>query len=284
MPPAPQPTVASLFDLPETVVATDFVVELAKGVEEAASTVAQYVITDDLLRALGDALRLVGRAVESKTSAGTYLHGSFGSGKSHFLAILSLLMSGSEVAWQRAELHPLRAEHPWIGQKRLLQLRLHMLGKESLEGAIFGAYLAAVRAELPGAPIPPLFADAPLFENARALLDSVGDGAFFARMNGPSGALDGWVLTIAQIRRNSIVARRPRRLRVRPRRGRTFMFAYLTRGFFVVDALAAGRVGSGSLRCRQDSPSILKVWQCWVKRSTSAPTQAAPGKMVPHSL
>ncbi len=192
MPPAPPPTVASLFDLPATVVATDFVVELAKGVEEAASTVGQYVVTEDLLRALGDALHLVGRAVGSKTSAGTYLHGSFGSGKSHFLAILSLLMSGSEIAWRRPELHPLRVSHPWIGEKRLLQLRLHMLGKDSLEGATFGAYLAAVRGEFPAAPIPALFADAPLFDNARGLLESVGDTAFFARMNGPSGALEGW--------------------------------------------------------------------------------------------
>ena len=29
---------------------------------------------------------------------------------------------------------------------------------------------------------------------------------------------------------------------------------------------------------------MSRTWQCWVKRSTRATTQAAPGKTVPQSL
>ena len=47
---------------------------------------------------------------------------------------------------------------------------------------------------------------------------------------------------------------------------------------------AAGRVGAGSFFWRQESASMSITRQCWVKRSTRAATQAAPGKIVPHCL
>ena len=37
-------------------------------------------------------------AVQSKTSKATYLHGSFGSGKSHFMAVLHLILQGNPTA------------------------------------------------------------------------------------------------------------------------------------------------------------------------------------------
>jgi predicted ATPase len=38
------------------------------------------------------ALKLVKMAIEGSSSKAAYLHGSFGSGKSHFMAILHLLL------------------------------------------------------------------------------------------------------------------------------------------------------------------------------------------------
>ena len=45
---------------------------------------------------------------------------------------------------------------------------------------------------------------------------------------------------------------------------------------------ATGRRAAGEgFFWRQESPSMSITRQCWVKRSTSAPTHAAPGKIVP---
>jgi hypothetical protein len=50
---------------------------------------------------------------------------------------------------------------------------------------------------------------------------------------------------------------------------------------------AAQRLGLRSdafWRQESASMSMSMTWQCWARRSTSATTQAAPGKMVPHCL
>src|SRR5262249_31304951 len=112
-----------------------------------------------------------------------YIHGSFGSGKSHFMALLSLLLDGHEAAWRIRELHGLREAHAWAGAKKLLQLRFHMVGQPNLEVAIFGEYVRWMREHHPTAPLPPLFADEALFDDARRLLDGLGDATFFAPMN-----------------------------------------------------------------------------------------------------
>ena len=52
------------------------------------------------------------------------------------------------------------------------------------------------------------------------------------------------------------------------------------------DALLSASLAAGHLFFfwRQESASMSRTWQDSVKRSTSAATQAAPGKMVPHCL
>jgi hypothetical protein len=104
------------------------------------------------------------------------------------MALLSLLLEGHEAAWRIPELHPLREAHPWAGQKKLLELRFHMVGQPSLEVAIFGEYVRHVRANHPAAPIPPLFADEALFDDARRLLQALGEPAFFEPMNSDGSA------------------------------------------------------------------------------------------------
>ena len=76
-------TIADIFDLPERVHQGDFVLRLSEGVERAERTLNDYVVTEQLARCFDDALSLIGSAVGANTSKGAYLHGSFGSGKSH---------------------------------------------------------------------------------------------------------------------------------------------------------------------------------------------------------
>ena len=84
-------TIADIFVLPERVHQGDFVLRLSEGVERAERTLSDYVVTEQLAGCFDDALSLIGSAVGANISKGTYLHGSFGSGKSHFMAVLTLL-------------------------------------------------------------------------------------------------------------------------------------------------------------------------------------------------
>lgn len=184
--------VRDLFDIPDQIRKGDFVHKLTEGVDAPAETARTYVVTPGLADAFDRALRLVGSALRDGHSQAAYLHGSFGSGKSHFMALLSLLLRGNEEAWRVAELHALRDKHDFVGKRRLLELHFHMVGQESIEGAVFSEYLDFVRERHPEAPVPALFADEALFENARALLDEIGDDKFFAPMNESAAADAGW--------------------------------------------------------------------------------------------
>lgn len=181
-----------LFDLPDQIRKGDFVLKLSEGVLHPEETASTYVVTPPLVDAFGRALTLVKGALRDQRSQAAYIHGSFGSGKSHFMALLSLLLDGSEAAWRVPELHALRAEHPWVAEKKILQLRFHMVGQRNLESAVFGEYIRFVREKFPSAPVPPLFADEQLFADAKQHLASLGDEKFFGPMNPASSAEEGW--------------------------------------------------------------------------------------------
>lgn len=178
-----EPTpIRDLFQIPKEIRPMDFTVVVADGVAKPADIIQKYRVTDSLARAYKQALELIGACLRDGRSEAVYLHGSFGAGKSHFMALLSLLLRGEPDAWAIAELKPLRPE--WIDPARpVAQLHLHMLDQESFEAAIFGAYLRFVQEHHPDAPLPALFADASLFANAAEMLDNIGDTAFFAPMN-----------------------------------------------------------------------------------------------------
>lgn len=184
--------VRDLLDLPDTLGKADYVLQLTQGVEKPRETVESYVVTPAIVDAFDRALALVGRALRDGRSQATYLHGSYGSGKSHFMAVLSLLLRGHELAWREPQLHDLRAKHPFVGNKNLLELHFHMIGKQGLEDALFSGYVDHVRQHHPEAPLPALFADEQLFDDARRLLDELGDDAFFAPMNEGIEEEDDW--------------------------------------------------------------------------------------------
>jgi hypothetical protein len=77
-----------LIEIPTTVHKADFVISLADGIDRPRGDGGPLRVTDQILdcfeRALGSSTR-----GGSKASKGAYLHGSFGSGKSHFMAVLT---------------------------------------------------------------------------------------------------------------------------------------------------------------------------------------------------
>jgi hypothetical protein len=180
--------VKDLLDIPEHIRKGDFVLKLAEGIDNPRTTAADYVVTPPLVEAFDRALRLVGSALRDQKSQAAYLHGSFGSGKSHFMAVLSLLLAGNEDAWRLPELHPLRERHGFVGTKKLLELHFHMVDRASIESAIFTEYLAFVRQKHPEAPVPALFGDDKLFAMASELMTELGEAKFFAPLN--EGAAD----------------------------------------------------------------------------------------------
>jgi hypothetical protein len=194
--------VRDLFDLPESVHKIAFVEELSRAVAQPKVTADTYVATPALVGAFEKTLDLVGSALRDGRSRAAFLHGSFGSGKSHFMAILSLLLDGEEHAWRIPELHALRERHGFAGKAKLLQLRFHMIGHTgTIESAIFGHYIDSVRKLHPGVHLPGVFADEKLFEDARRMLAELGEDKFFAPMNvgqktdadwGTIGAADVW--------------------------------------------------------------------------------------------
>ncbi len=138
-----------VLDIPETVTSDDFVMQLDRGVEHSTATVRQYVVTDGISDAMGQALDLVRKTVNEHSTSGAFVHGSFGSGKSHFMAVLHLLLAGNAGAAALPGLQAVVASHSDVLAKRFLLLDFHLLGKASMEQAIFGGYLDAVADSTP---------------------------------------------------------------------------------------------------------------------------------------
>jgi hypothetical protein len=176
--------IKDLIELPEQVHRGDFVLRLSEGVERPDETLRQYVVTPQLVASFDNALGFIRSAVDGRSSKASYLHGSFGSGKSHFMAILHLLLQHNPAARSIAELAPLIAKHEsWMTGRKFLLVPYHMIGARSMESAILGHYVEHVRKLHPEAPVPGVYLSEGLFEDAAGLRREFGDETFFARLN-----------------------------------------------------------------------------------------------------
>jgi hypothetical protein len=160
-------TITEAFELPrpEDIRAMGFVVklrELEPNSEEVEQLARDYVITPavekELPRILDDMKQVFDRGEEY----GRFIHGSFGSGKSHFMTMLSLLVEGAAPAWRkfRPLLNAYRdakaskgaeaADHEaWLTKAGLLVVRIHMLsvrGKSTgFDRAVYEGFNAALK-------------------------------------------------------------------------------------------------------------------------------------------
>jgi hypothetical protein len=168
-----------ILDIPESVHAGDFKIDLTKGFTDTDARVHEYVVTTQLGQALSRALRLVRSAVRDGNSHAAYLHGSFGSGKSHFLTVLNAILNDHKAARHKKSLQPVIAEHAdWLRGRQFFTVPYHLVGATDLDSAILGGYVKTVRELHPDAPVPAVYRADALLADARRERDRVGDAEF----------------------------------------------------------------------------------------------------------
>lgn len=185
--------IRELIDIPEHVQRGDFVLRLSEGVNRPEETIRDYVVTPELKICFDDALSFIRSSLQTNTSKASYLHGSFGSGKSHFMAVLHLILQGNSLARGIPELASVIAKHnEWIAGKKFLLVPYHMIGSHDMESGILGGYVDFMRRTHPNAPIPGVYLAEGLFKDADNLRKQMGDEKFFKTLNEGRGSGGGW--------------------------------------------------------------------------------------------
>lgn len=175
--------IRDLINIPERVHQGDFVLKLTEGVTHAEATLRDYVVTPQLVDSFDNALGFIKQSVESGGSKAAYLHGSFGAGKSHFMAVLNLMLAGNTQARSIPELANVVARHSWTHGKKFLLVPYHMIGARDMESAILGQYADFIRQLHPDAPVPGFYLAEGLFGDAQRMREQIGDMAFFGKLN-----------------------------------------------------------------------------------------------------
>ncbi|MCT7657636.1 phage resistance protein [Mycobacterium deserti] len=192
-----------VISIPERAGAEDYVLKLTEGVGQGRldATITDYVVTDDIVKAFDDALDLVAAALGDGMSRASFLSGSFGSGKSHFMAVLYALLGHNPTVRAKAELASVLATHDsQLQDKKILRLAFHFLDAQSIEQCLLGGYVAQVRALHPDALLPAVHRSDELLLDAERMRANLGDDAFLAGLNnaesvgGAAGSVWGKVL------------------------------------------------------------------------------------------
>ena len=185
--------IKELIDIPDRVQKGDFVLRLAEDIKRPEVVLDNYVVTPELAKCYDAALSFIGSSVQNRTSKATYLHGSFGSGKSHFMAVLHLILQGHPVARGIPELAPVIQKHnEWLAGKKFLLVPYHMIGAHDMESGILGNYVEFMRVTHPDAPTPPVYVSAAIINQVQAERSNYGDELFFKRLNEGQGGGGGW--------------------------------------------------------------------------------------------
>ena len=193
------PLLRDVIDIKERVSTSDYVLQLSEATtpEGAVHALRDYVVTERLLENFDEALSLIRAALDGHTSKAAYLHGSFGSGKSHFMAVLHALLSGSPAVRERGDFDPVLTKHEWLAAdgKRFLLVPYHMLGAKALEQRVLGGYVTHVKRLHPDAPTPQVYRTDALFTDIRSMRSRMGDAAVIAGLaseDGDGGEDDEW--------------------------------------------------------------------------------------------
>lgn len=184
-------------DIPRAVHDDDFVIQVHRAQEAAAQTLSDYVVTESIAESFEKGLTLVEATLSSGTSKGAFIHGSFGSGKSHYMAVMHLLLTGNSQAKALPGLQAQVDRYRDLPSTNLLAIDYHLIGAESFESALFGGYLAAMKTDKmkerhPQMSAPVLHRSDKLFENADQHRADLGDERFFARFEASGSGSSGW--------------------------------------------------------------------------------------------
>ncbi|GLZ07283.1 hypothetical protein Acsp03_47490 [Actinomadura sp. NBRC 104412] len=189
------PLLRDLIPIKESISTSDYVLSLAEATtpEGAERALESYVLTDRLRDNFNEALDLIKAAVDGQTSKAAYLHGSFGSGKSHFMAVLYALLSRHPKVWGNRDFDKVLTRHEWVQNdgKKFLLVPYHMLGAQSLEQRVLGRYVEYVRKLHPDAPVPQVYKTDALFDDIRGLRATMGDDAVIRGLGASDDGEDG---------------------------------------------------------------------------------------------
>lgn len=188
-------TLRETFAIPESQGKNDYVLRLSDSVaaDHLDATIGSYVVTPSLATAFDQALGVVDEAMRTGENKAAFLDGSFGSGKSHFMAVLYAILGHSPRALAVPELQPMIVKHPALEQKKLLRLTFHFLGAQTIESALFDQYLRQIATLHPDTLPPVLHSAGGLFSDADNRRREVGDDKFFTALKGASGSGGGKV-------------------------------------------------------------------------------------------
>ncbi|QDU98792.1 phage resistance protein [Lignipirellula cremea] len=185
--------IKELIVIPDRVQKGDFVLRLAEDIKRPDVVLDTYVVTEDLAKHFDEALTLLRSAVQNRSSQATYLHGSFGSGKSHFMAMLHLILQGNLTARGIPELAWVIQKHnDWLEGKKFLLVPYHMIGAHDMESGVLGNYVEFMRRTHSDAPIPPVYVSAAIINQVQAERSNYGDELFFKRLNEGQGSRGDW--------------------------------------------------------------------------------------------
>lgn len=167
------------FDIPESTDLDTFITRLDnRDPKRLRSDLASFVLVDSVFQQVDKLLGTVGERFDQGLDVGRFIHGTFGSGKSHLMTVLSKMFESDEVVYEVGDprLSELRGRHGWIDQRKLLVVRLNMMGKETLVRALFDAYHAALPQ---GTPQATLTDQARVFELIERDAARIGEETFF---------------------------------------------------------------------------------------------------------
>ena len=178
-----------VFDIPESTGAEDYVLRLTDATSGAGvgEAIHDYVVTPSLAQAFNDAFGQVDQALSTGRNTGAFLSGSFGSGKSHFMAVLHALLRHDPEARSIRELQSVLVQRdPMLQGKNFFPLAVHFLDGTSMEQVIFDGYVRQVRDLHPDAPLPAVYATDTLLQDGENLRRRMGDELFLTQLNGES--------------------------------------------------------------------------------------------------
>ena len=186
--------ISDLIDIPLAVQDGDLVVKLTESTStRQAQALDEYVVTPQLAENFDQALETIRSSIVDNKSQAAYLHGSFGAGKSHFLAVLSAILDHHPQARAKPGLADLLAKHDgWLSGKKFIEVKAHLVGKEvSIEANVLGGYVRQVQREFPDAPIPAVYRADGLLADAQEQRARMGDEAFIALLPNRTDSGDG---------------------------------------------------------------------------------------------
>ncbi len=176
----PMTLLSELIDIPERVHKSDFVISLATAIGEPEKTLRDYVVTDQLAGCFDRSLSLVATALVDNRSKATYLHASFGAGKTAMMAVLHLLLNGDPTARSVPELAPVISKYAArIDGKKFLLVPYHFIGKTSMEQVVLGGYVEHLRKVHRDAALPAVYVADGILDDSRQKRLDLGDEVFF---------------------------------------------------------------------------------------------------------